>query len=215
MNGEGCAYPSEDDWIPISALEHFSYCPRQYGLIHIEQVFDENIYTQRGRYVHERVHEEATRGNAVRVEFGLPLLSRRLGLAGKADLVEFHGKVACPVEYKYGPEAGTAHADIQVCAQAICLEEMLGIAIPTGAVFHHATRRRREIALTVELRARVEEITTAIRNLNWRGRLADPLADSRCRNCSLDDACLPFVVSRPARLAALSAELFTLEECHD
>ncbi len=129
----------EYDPIMISALEHYSYCPRQCSLIHVEQTFDENIYTMRGQALHRRVDEvKSEYQEGVRIERALPLWSHRLGLIGKADVVEFHGKTPYPVEYKHGPRRKKEHDDLQLCAQAICLEEMTGEEAPKGAIFHHS-----------------------------------------------------------------------------
>jgi CRISPR-associated exonuclease Cas4 len=115
----------------VSMLEHFSYCPRQFALIHLEQVFDENVFTLKGKEGHERVDEpQSGEIHGVRFERALPLFSRKLGLTGKADLIEFPDGIPYPVEYKHGSRGGRAHAEIQLCAQALCLEEMFGVAIP-------------------------------------------------------------------------------------
>ena len=128
-----------DDPIMISALEHYNYCPRQCALIHVEQTFDENLYTMRGRAVHDRADEVVTElQEGIRIEKALPLWSKRLGLVGKADVVEFHGELPYPVEYKHGPRREREHDDLQLCAQALCLEEMTGKAVPRGAIYHHS-----------------------------------------------------------------------------
>jgi CRISPR-associated exonuclease Cas4 len=128
--------------VPISALEHYSYCPRQCGLIHVEQTFEENLFTVRGQIAHERVDAASDRiERGVKVARGIPLWSDRLGLQGKADLVEFRPEGPFPVEYKVGRRAGT-HPDLQLCAQALCLEEMLAQAVPRGAIFYHGTHCR-------------------------------------------------------------------------
>src|SRR3989337_2737475 len=117
-----------DDPVPISALNHFAYCPRRCALIHIEHMFEENVYTMRGHALHERTDapEESRQENDVRVERALPLWSIRLGLIGKADIVEFHGLTPFPVEYKSGRLRQYENDDLQLCAQALCLEEMIG-----------------------------------------------------------------------------------------
>ncbi len=199
----------EDDLVMISALEHYSYCPRQCALIHVEQTFDENLYTLRGRVVHERVDEPlAEFQEGVRVERALPLWSKRLGLIGKADVVEFHGVIPYPVEYKHGSKREREHDDLQLCAQAICLEEMAGKAVPKGAIFYHSSRRRREVAFTDALRTDVEAATDAIRTMMKEQNLPPPVNDSRCRHCSLKDSCMPAVVGEKARAAALLRSLF-------
>lgn len=208
--------PHEDERVPISALEHYAYCPRQCALIHIEQTFDENLYTLRGRLAHERVDTPMTRAeDAVRVERALPLWSRRLGLVGRADVVEFRGETPYPVEYKVGRRREWQYEAIQVCAQGLCLEEMLGVAAPAGAIYYIGSRARREVEFTPELRGMVEQVTLAVRALLRRaGALtAAPVAphDPRCAQCSLFDSCLPAVVAHPARLKMLARQLFTPE----
>src|SRR2546430_686008 len=127
----------DSDLVLISALEHWSYCPRQCALIHVEQTFDENLYTLRGRNAHERVDQpEGELREGVRVERAVPLWSDRLGLVGKSDVVEFHGADPFPVEYKHGPRRKKEHDDLQLCAQALCLEEMTGRSVPRGAIYH-------------------------------------------------------------------------------
>jgi CRISPR-associated exonuclease Cas4 len=202
--------PAEDNTIMISALEHYSYCPRQCALIHREQTYDENIYTLRGNAVHERVDQPEERvAEGVRVEQSLPIWSASLGLTGKADVVEFHGETPYPVEYKHGSVRWGRHADLQLCAQAMCLEEMLGVAVPEGAVYHFTSRRRRKVVFTPELRQRVREATKAIRHILQAERLPPPAADTRCDHCSLIDSCLPFVIAGQAKLTALHHRLFT------
>jgi CRISPR-associated exonuclease Cas4 len=191
---------TDDDLIPISALEHYSYCPRQCGLIHLEQVWSENGSTTRGSLVHARVDELAheTRPD-IRLEFGLSLWSDRLGLTGRADLVEFRPNEVYPVEYKVGRRRAWGHEAIQLCAQALCLEEMLGQPVPRGAIFYHGSRARREIECDDALRALVEETTAAVRGMLSAQQLPAPIADARCRSCSLRDDCLPDTVTRAGR----------------
>ena len=200
---------SDDDLIMVSALEHWSYCHRQCALIHVEQTFDENLYTLRGRRVHEQVDEiESVTEHGVRVERAMPIWSRRLGLIGKADVVEFHADVPYPVEYKHGPRRQREHDDLQLCAQAMCLEEMTGQAVPRGAIFHHKSRRRREVLFTPDLRTQVEETVAAIRVLLASKRLPPPVNDRRCEKCSLKEACMPQVLEERGREKRLLDNLF-------
>lgn len=194
--------------VPISALEHYSYCPRQCALIHVEQTFEENIFTIRGQIAHERVDlrdEALSRG--LRVVRGMPLWSDRHGLRGKADLVELRADGPYPVEYKVGRRKGR-HADLQLCAQALCLEEMLGTRVPRGAVFYHAVRRRYEVAIDDALRTRTVQAIEAIRAMLAEQRVPPAPNDARCPNCSLLNACLPSVVGERARLRGLQGALF-------
>ena len=181
----------------ISALEHYSYCPRQCALIHVEQVFDENLYTLRGKRVHERAHDpDDTLEEGIRIERGLSLFSERLGLVGKADVVEFrqYGELY-PVEYKSGPRRESRHDAVQLCAQAMCLEEILGHEVSRGAIYHYASRRRREVAFDGELRSLTEEIVQAVRHMLLTATVPPPVADARCPKCSLFDACMPFALA--------------------
>ncbi len=199
-----------DDPIMISALQHYSYCPRQCALIHQEQAFDENVYTLRGQALHERVDQaDSQLEDGVRVERALPLYCDRLGLTGRADVVEFHaGDVPYPVEYKHGPRRPKEHDDIQLAAQALCLEEMTGKRVRFGAIFHHSSRHRREVEITDALRKQVEETTAAVRALLKSGVLPPPVNDERCRNCSLNDICQPELLSGTNKLHALREKLF-------
>jgi CRISPR-associated exonuclease Cas4 len=199
-----------EDPIMISALQHYSYCPRQCALIHQEQVFDENVYTLRGRAVHERVDEpESQLEDGVRVERALPLYSERLGLTGKADVVEIHaGNAPYPVEYKHGQRRPKEHDDIQLAAQAMCLEEMTGKTVTHGAIYHHGSRRRREVEITAALRKQVEETTAAVRALLQSGKLPPPVNDERCRHCSLNENCQPEALSQAAKVHHLRTLLY-------
>lgn len=198
-----------DDPIPIGALEHYSYCPRQCFLILQEQTFDENVYTLRGEAVHEHVHDaKVFWETGARVERFMPLWSIRLGLVGRADLVLFFSESPYPIEYKYGRHSAGHHAEIQLCAQALCLEEMTGQPVPRGAIYQATARRRREVQFTNALRAETEETIRQLRLLLDRGILPPPVFDRRCRKCSLVASCLPGVVARGGRLRAVYSRLF-------
>ena len=200
-----------DDSVMISALEHWSYCPRQCALIHVEQTFDENLYTLRGRAVHKKVDEPKAEEQAgMRIERALPLWSKALGLVGKGDVVEFHGETPYPVEYKHGPHREQEHDDLQLCAQALCLEEMTGQPVPRGAIYHHSSRKRRVVEFTPGLRARVVEVTEAIRAMLQAKRLPPPVNDQRCTHCSLQESCMPSVIDEGRRASAVVRDLFTI-----
>jgi CRISPR-associated exonuclease Cas4 len=199
--------------IMISALEHYSYCPRQCGLIHLEQIFDENIYTLRGHDLHRHADEVGgeSRGS-VRVERALPIWSERLRLVGKADVVEFYDGVPYPVEYKAGEKRNWQHERVQLCAQAICLEEMLGVEVPKGAVYYHASRTRREVEFDAALRVKVASLTKAVREMLEAGRTPPPVYDQRCDKCSLNHSCLPCPVSDRKRVRIALESLFLVED---
>ena len=186
----------EDDLLPISALLHLLFCERQCALIHIEQLWEENRLTVEGRHLHERADDgrRETRG-ARRIARALPLRSLRLGLSGRADVVEFHddGGVmrAFPVEYKRGQPKLDRSDEVQLCAQAICLEEMLGLAIPGGALFYGTTRRRTEVPFDAELRAVTETAAARLHALISAGITPPAVRAPKCDGCSLLDVCLP------------------------
>lgn len=203
---------AEDEWVTISALEHFSYCPRQCALIYLEQTFDENIYTLRGRAVHRRADTKESRSErGVRAERGLPLWSARLGLTGRADIVEFGPTGPVPVEYKAGAGGASEHAEIQLCAQALCLEEMFACTVARGMIFSAQSRRRRDVDLTPELRAKTEAVVAAVRLMLTQSVVPPPVHDERCTTCSLITSCLPGVVGDQTRLRELAAGLMTPE----
>jgi CRISPR-associated exonuclease Cas4 len=186
------------------------YCPRQCALIHVEQVFVDNVHTARGNAVHALVDEPgAEREGTIRIERAMPLWNTQLGLIGKADLVEFAGDgSAYPVEYKHGPKRQRVHDDLQVAAQALCLEEMTGKPVPFGAIFHFSSRRRREVAISPSLRADVATATHAVRTLFQDARLPAPANDARCKHCSLIALCQPAAVAAKARYHSLLTDLY-------
>jgi CRISPR-associated exonuclease Cas4 len=202
---------------PLSALQHWRYCPRQCALIHIEQAFAENVYTLRGQAVHAQVDQpgvEVRRG--VRVERALPIWSERLGLIGKADVVEFEPDgTPYPVEYKHGARRKSpriaACDDLQLAAQALCLEEMTGHTVPEGALFYANSKRRRIVTITSALRADVENATEEVRRLLKAGVVPAPVNDERCRACSLIDLCQPSIVDRFQRDAGALKRLYDPE----
>lgn len=206
-----------EDAIQLSALQHWAYCPRQCGLIHLEQAFDDNVHTQRGNAVHRRVDQpgvESVKG--VRVEHAPPLWHDELRLIGEADVVEFDGRGApYPVEYKHGSRHKAADIaacdDLQVAGQALCLEHMTGHSVPEGAIFYASSKRRREVAIDAALRERVTETAQAVRAMLSAQRLPPPLqgklAASRCGSCSLHERCQPEAASSVS-LASLRVRLF-------
>jgi CRISPR-associated exonuclease Cas4 len=204
---------SEDDLILISALQHYAFCPRQCALIHIEQVWDENRATAEGRIMHERVHEHdrESRGN-VRIEYGLPLRSLRLGLIGKADVVEFRRVnkgiwQPFPVEYKRGKPKHD-HCDlIQLCAQAMCLEEMLPVSIPCGAIFYGRTRRRLDVTFDEKLRQETEETAKRAHQLITSGKTPPPFYEKRCERCSLIEECIPKTIGKKSSVRRYLARM--------
>ena len=167
-----------------------------------------------GNAAHERVDDPGFETfEGVKSERALPVWSDKLGLVGKCDVVEFHPNGSIyPVEYKHGKKRAQAHDDLQLAAQAICLEEMFGKPVEKGAIYHHSSRRRREVAVTSELRQQVEGAISAIRAMLTSGKLPPPANDARCKECSLNDICQPQAMVRTAGQKLLVAELFNVDE---
>lgn len=187
--------PDDPEPINVSALNQYAYCPRRCGLIYLEGQFSDNVHTQRGNAEHARVDRVAhvTTHEGVRVEYALPIWSDTLGLIGKCDVVEFwpDGTVL-PVEYKHGPRRAWLNDDIQVAAQAMCLEEMVGTKVERGAIFHAASKRRREVRVDAALRDEVRSAVAAIRSMLVGAELPEPTDDvRRCKECSLKEVCQP------------------------
>lgn len=207
---------AELDPIPLSALQHWCYCPRQCGLIHLEQVFDENVHTLRGQAVHANADlpgVETAKG--VRVERALPLWHDELGLIGKSDVVEFlPGGVPYPVEYKHGSRNKAADIaacdDLQLAGQAMCLQAMTGKAVNEGAIYYATSKRRRVVPVNAVLRTAVVETANAVRQMFATAILPEPLtgeqAARRCKGCSLVERCQPQALH--AGVMAARAALF-------
>ncbi len=205
--------------ITLSALQHWAYCPRQCGLIHLEQAFDDNLHTLRGQAEHARVDKPGVQSaKGVRVERALPLWHDALGLMGKSDVVEFlPDGTPYPVEYKHGSRhkapAIAACDDLQLAAQALCLEFMTSQAVAEGALYYAGSRRRRVVPITAALRREVEDTTQAVRQMLASGVLPPPLAgeaaQQRCKGCSLQERCQPQATA--TLLAAARRSLFDPE----
>ncbi|PJB69689.1 MAG: CRISPR-associated protein Cas4 [Alphaproteobacteria bacterium CG_4_9_14_3_um_filter_47_13] len=181
----------------LSAIEHYSYCPRQWALIHLEQQFAENVHTMRGNAAHRLVDDHSIKKEKhIRIERSLPLYSLKYNLVGKADVVEFHaGGAIYPVEYKHGKKRARAHDELQLAAQAVCLEEMLGKPVPVGAIYHVSSRQRREVMIDEALRAKLQETLEAMREHERTGTMSPPVRDARCKECSLSEICQPLAVN--------------------
>jgi CRISPR-associated exonuclease Cas4 len=184
----------EDELLPISALQHLAFCERQWALIHLEQNWLENRLTAEGRILHERVHETASESRpGVRSVRGLSLRSLRVGLTGQADLIEFRGKAKSPViiEYKRGRPKRDARDKVQVCAQALCLEEMLRIKVESAELYYGQERHRTHVVLDTSLRGETERLAARLHKLNRAAKTPDAIYERKCRNCSLIEICMP------------------------
>ena len=198
---------SLDELVPISSLQHLAFCQRQWALIYIEQVWTENVLTTLGRHVHERAHEPGSeqRGDR-RIVRGLRLRSLRLGITGIADVVEFHRSdrpdgavlpgvpgrwIPFPVEYKRGRAKELDCDEVHLCAQGLCIEEMMGFEVARGALFYGAVRQRHDVDFLPPLRERTSALAARVHELLASGRTPPPVRKPHCRLCSLQYQCLP------------------------
>lgn len=223
-------YP-ESDLLPLSALQHLVFCPRQCALIYLEQAWEENALTAEGRILHERADAAKPEWKGgIRIVRSLRLRSLRLGLTGVADVVEFHPVIEegvtlpagsggtirregvrvpgmrgewepFPVEYKRGKPKKDDSDRVQLCAQGLCLEEMLGARLPGGALFYGESRRRLDVAFDAKLRVRTEAVAAELHGLIARGATPSAVFEPKCKQCSLIEICLPEATQRVERVA--------------
>lgn len=206
MSGQRLSTADADtDPIPLSALQHAVYCLRQAALIHLERVWAENRFTAEGQVLHAVADKGgARRARGLRRVMALPVASARLHIAGVADMVEFHpaaggAEVPYPVEYKRGKAKLHRADEVQLCAQALCLEEMMGVSVPEGALFYGETRRRVVVPFDAGLRALTESTAAELAEILSSGVTPPPTTKrERCRACSLLELCRPDAVTRPA-----------------
>ena len=195
---------TENEYLSLSALQHILFCKRQCALIHIEQLWVENKFTAEGRVMHERVDrgDQADRGR-IKVEYGLPLKSSVLGVTGKADVVEFHLKeglenqwIPFPVEYKRGKPKKNLSDKVQLCAQALCLEEMLCVKVEAGALFYGKTRRRMDVAFDDDLKEVTMRTSEELHDMISSGITPLPHYTKKCDTCSFYTLCMPKTIGK-------------------
>ena len=219
---------SEEDLLPLSALQHLLFCERRAALVHVEGIWEDNVFTVEGSHLHRKVEDDLpveTRGD-VRIARGLRLRSLRLGLAGKTDVVEFHRLIDVlsgsasdikaagvalsgtsglwspfPVEYKRGRLRREEGYEVQLCAQALCLEEMLGVHIPEGAIFYGKPRRRLEVKFDTTLRERTEAAAFRLHELVRSRKTPRARYEKKCESCSLLNICMPKAMSTRRSIA--------------
>ncbi len=212
----------ESDYLALSGIQHFIFCRRQWALIHLEQQWAENLRTVEGEILHKNAHDEKTRirrGNLLTVH-AMRIHSARLGLSGECDVVEFRlspegvslvgtegSWLPYPVEYKRGQAKPTACDEAQLCAQAMCLEEMLCCTVPAGALFYGQPRRRQEVTFTPELRSLVEDAAAEMHQIFQRGYTPKSKPSKGCSACSLKDLCLPRLAKASSVAEYLREEL--------
>jgi CRISPR-associated exonuclease Cas4 len=207
---------TQDELLPLSGIQHFQFCRRQWALIHIERQWEENALTVEGKLMHDRVDDpyftEVREG--VVITRSMPVASYQLGLSGVCDVVEFtrgpegvtlrgrEGKyLPAPVEYKHGREKHDACDEVQLCAQAVCLEEMLSVNIPCGALYYGEIRRRVRVELTAELRGLVAQISSEMHDYFNKGYTPRVKPSRACNSCSLADVCLPELQAKASSAA--------------
>ena len=222
----------EEDFIWLSALQHLAFCERQWGLIHLENLWNENRLTAEGHHFHDRPDNEETevRGN-IRIARGLRLRSLRLGLTGRADVVEFHRLCKddavssgvrlegvsglwkpVPVEYKRGRPKADSCDEVQVCAQAFCLEEMMEVEIPNGFLYYGVPKRRSIVIFNDGLRKKTEELCARLRELTAIGKTPPSKYEKRCERCSLKEQCMPKICGKGKKVQAYLADILRDEQ---
>ena len=207
---------TEDDFIPIGALQHYIFCPRQCALIHVEGAWQENLFTTRGAILHEKVDTDTyeTRGT-LRTVRGLRIHSQRLGIVGRADVVEFRAPAVAggpeevmPVEFKAGEPKEDISDKGQLCAQAMCLEEMLQVKIAEGGFFYGKIRRRERVVIDESLREQTGSVIEAVRQIVTSKSIPSAKYAPKCRNCSLEPICVPKAMNNQ-KLEKYMSELYT------
>ena len=207
----------EEARLQLSALNQLVFCERRCALIHIEGVFVENAFTLEGTFAHEAADMSGYEiKEGVRIVHALPLRSLRLNLTGKSDIVEFHPQpdgpeIPFPVEYKRGARKKWQNDDIQLCAQALCLEEMLAVSVPRGAIFHVSSKRRRDVEFTAQLRAQTEAAAARLHELVASRHIPPAVLLPKCEGCSLHEICMPELSNRRSEIRAASARIFEPE----
>jgi len=199
-----------EEYPPLSALNDLLFCERRCFLHRVEGVWVENAHTLTGSRDHKRVHTATESETASgRVARGLRLISNTLKIQGVADIVEFHEGVPFPIEYKRGKRRKWDNDEVQLCAQAICLEEMLGAAIPAGAIFHIKSKRRRDVPFTPKLREQTRRAAERLHELLRRTAAPAPVLHPKCKECSLHAVCLPELLSAPKAYRQAAGNLFS------
>jgi CRISPR-associated exonuclease Cas4 len=221
MTATGAPWP-EDAWLQLSGIQHFSFCRRQWALIHLEQLWAENLRTTEGQLLHEKAHDASfaeKRGDLLILR-DLRVFSAALGVSGACDVVEFRADPAgavlagrsgrwqpYPVEYKRGVSKAIDADRLQLCGQALCLEEMLCCAIPAGALFYGEPHRREEVEFTPELRDSVRQMLAEMHGYAQRGYTPKVKPGKHCNACSLKELCLPALLRNPSARAYIARRL--------
>jgi len=202
-----------DDCLLLSGLQHVVFCERQAALIHVERLWQENFFTAQGHLLHEKVDAGGRFDRGSRLQtFDVPVVSLRLGLRGIADLVEWEGEVPYPVEYKRGAKKLDDCDRVQLCAQALCLEEMHGVPVPRGAIFYGKTRKREVVELDAALRAKTEAAVARFHEIVDTGTTPPAVYSKACESCSLNEWCLPKKTQSPMEASRFLASYLKGDE---
>jgi CRISPR-associated exonuclease Cas4 len=201
---------SESDLIPISALQHFVFCPRQCALIHLEGSWDENVLTVQGENLHRKAHLPGVENRpGLKKTFDMPLRSLKFGIVGKADVVlKYDEKTYVPLEYKHGKPKVKEMDTVQVCAQALCLEEMNGVKIEKGLIYYFGIKKRIEFSIDDDLRSKTANVIKKVRELFESSITPPPVYSKRCKSCSLYDECLPELFQKPKKVGVYMSRVF-------
>ena len=188
----------ESDYLLLSGLQHFCFCPRQCAFIHLEQLWSENFLTASGRILHEKVHSGLVESRqCMRIERDLKIASSVLGITGKTDAVEFYSDgTVIPIEYKHGKPKEDSSDEIQLCAQVMCLEEMLDVRISQGALFYFKVRKRVPVVISPELRQKTFFVAESFHELIQKGKTPAAQYEKKCDSCSFIEECFPESVGR-------------------
>lgn len=206
---------NKDDLVMLSALQHLLFCPRQCALIHVEQLWIENRLTAEGRILHERVHTAARESRRkIRTEYDMPIRSLKLGLIGRADVVDFHLRAdgqwqPYPVEYKRGRPKKDDSDRVQLCAQGLCIEEMLSIPVVAGALYYGKKKRRLEVEFDQSLRSTTMDTANQLHKLLNSGQTPPPRYSRRCDTCSFLEYCLPKITGKRNKVANYMKQMTT------
>lgn len=200
-------YP-DDDLLPLSGIQHFAFCPRQWALIHIEKLWAENVLTVEGKFLHEKADDPyfAETRQGVRTVRALPVVSKELGLQGVIDVMEISNagtgqeQKMTIIEYKRGRSKPDERDEVQICAQAICVEEMLGVSQQYGYLFYGQTRRRVQVGYSPELRQKVEEYAFQMHEIYKTEKTPLAIRSKKCRNCSMVDLCVPDLAAKTGKV---------------
>lgn len=199
---------TDDEMLQLSGIQHFAFCPRQWALIHIEKLWAENVLTVEGKFLHERADDPffAETRQGVKTVRAVPVVSRELGLHGVIDVMEIcdegtgQERMMTIIEYKRGRPKPDERDEVQICAQAMCVEEMLGVSLQCGFLFYGQTKRRVQVEYSPKLRQKVKEYAAQMHEIFKTGKTPLAITTKKCRNCSMADLCVPDLAAKTSQV---------------